>query len=81
MIQPGQTYRRYDRTENATIRIRIESFTPGHNHAWVVDADTGKRARWVLIRNLHASRVTKTGQPRRTGYVLEQPTPGPKDQM
>lgn len=71
MIQPGQTYQRYDRTERTTTRIRVEQFTPGHNHAWVVDADTGKRARWVLIRNLHATAFTKTGARRRTGYVLE----------
>ncbi|MFF8840527.1 hypothetical protein [Streptomyces sp. NPDC015130] len=70
MIQPGQIYRSAD--PRGGPRIRIERFTPGHNHVWAVDAQNGKRARWILIRNLHATATTKTGARRRTGYVLEQ---------
>ncbi|MGZ0231154.1 hypothetical protein [Streptomyces sp. CPS1] len=69
-IEPGQTYRSLD--PRGGPRIRIKSFTPGHTHAWVEDAATGKRARWVLVSALHESATTKTGQPRRTGYALEQ---------
>ena len=68
-IQPGQTYRSAD--PRGGPRIRIERYTIGHAHAWVVNAHDGKRARWVLVRNLHASSKTKTGAVRRTGYVLE----------
>lgn len=68
-IQPGQTYRSADPRDN--IRIRITAYTPGRNRAHVVDAVTGKRPRPILVRNIHTSAVTKTGQPRRTGYILE----------
>ena len=68
-IQPGQTYRSADPRE--LIRIRIESYTPGDARAHVVDAATGKRPRQMLVRALHQSPTTKTGQPRRSGYVLE----------
>ncbi|MFE3123701.1 hypothetical protein ACFXHD_09800 [Streptomyces hydrogenans] len=69
MIRPGQTYRSADPRE--LIRIRIKTYAPGENRALVVDAVTGKRPRPILITALHATATTKTGQPRRTGYVLE----------
>jgi hypothetical protein len=68
-IAPGQAYRSAD--PRGGPRIRIERYTPGHAHAWVVDADTGRRGRWVLVRSLHQTPVTRTGRARRTGYVLE----------
>ncbi|KAF0646285.1 MULTISPECIES: hypothetical protein [Streptomyces] len=68
-IAPTQTYRSAD--PRGGPRIRIEKYTPGHAHAWVSDADTGKRARWVLVRSLHQTPTTRTGQPRRTGYIRE----------
>lgn len=68
MITPGQVYRSADPRDNIT--IRIVRWTVGQQHAWVCDAYTGKRARWVLVRNLHESPFTKTGAKRRTGYVL-----------
>ncbi|MFF8610855.1 hypothetical protein ACF06X_33655 [Streptomyces sp. NPDC015346] len=68
-IAPGQTYRSADPRE--TIRIRIVSYEPGWNRADVVDAATGKRPRRIVVRNLHATPTTKTGQRRRSGYVLE----------
>ncbi|RSS59826.1 hypothetical protein [Streptomyces sp. WAC01280] len=71
MIQPGQIYRSAD--PRGGPRIRVERYTHGHDHAWVVNAHDGKRARWVLTRSLHATATAKTGTPRRTGYVLEQP--------
>jgi hypothetical protein len=70
-IQPGQTYRSLD--PRGGPRIRVEALAPGGSRAWVVDARTGKRPRWVLAAALHASPTTKTGQPRRTGYALETP--------
>ncbi|MEV5347148.1 hypothetical protein [Streptomyces achromogenes] len=72
-IEPGQIYQRYNAREHAITRIRIESLAPDGSRAWVVDADTGKLARWVKTANLHTSPYTRGGQPRRTGYVLEQP--------
>lgn len=71
MIQPGQTYRSLD--PRGGPRIRIVASTPGSNRVTVVDANTGKRPRSVFATALHASPITKTGQPRRTGYALEQP--------
>ena len=71
MIQPGQTYRSLD--PRGGPRIRIEKYTPGSNRAHVVDADTGKRFRQILVTALHGSPTTRDGQPRRTGYALEQP--------
>ncbi|MFH8581697.1 hypothetical protein [Streptomyces zaomyceticus] len=79
MIQPGQTYRSADPRGGPL--IRIERFTPGHNHAWVVNAHDGKRGRWVLIRNLHDSVFTKTRARRRTGYVLDAVEPFGRDEQ
>ncbi|MFB7359611.1 hypothetical protein [Streptomyces gardneri] len=72
VIQPGQIYRSAD--PRGGPRIRVDAYTRGHNHAWVVNAHDGARGRWVLVRNLHDSPDTKTGARRRTGYVLERPT-------
>ncbi|WP_236241136.1 hypothetical protein [Streptomyces sp. CC228A] len=69
MITPGQTYR--SATPRGGPRILIQSYTPGRTHAWAVDAATGQRGRWILVTALHQTPVTRTGQPRRTGYVLE----------
>ncbi|MFJ6578404.1 hypothetical protein ACIQMY_20835 [Streptomyces sp. NPDC091368] len=69
MIEKDQTYRYADPRE--TIRIRITSYTPGDARAHVVDADTGKRPRQILARTLHATPTTKTGAPRKTGYIRE----------
>lgn len=68
-IRPGQIYRSADPRDS--IRVQIVSWTLGRRRAWVCDADTGKRARWVLVRNIHLSTHTKTGALRRTGYVPE----------
>jgi hypothetical protein len=69
MIQPGQTYRSAD--PRGGPRIRIKTYTPGHDRAYVVDAYDGKRPRWIQARQLHATGNTVSGQPRRTGYILE----------
>lgn len=52
-------------------RIRIKSYTPGHAAAHIVDADTGKRPRWIRVSVLHPTSTTRTGHPRRSGYALE----------
>jgi hypothetical protein len=70
-IQPGQTYRSCD--PRGGPRIRIVRYEPGWNRADVVDATTGKQPRRIVVRDLHPTATTRTGQPRRTGYVLEQP--------
>ncbi|MFJ3097385.1 hypothetical protein [Streptomyces hydrogenans] len=76
-IQPGQTYRAADPRDS--IRIRIKTYVPGENRALVVDAATGKRPRPMLVTALHDSATTQAGKPRRSGYVLEQPTAGIRD--
>lgn len=68
-IQAGQIYRSCD--PRGGPRIRVKSYTPGHNTAHVVDADDDKRPRWILVDSLHASATTRYGKPRRTGYALE----------
>lgn len=70
-IEPGQVYRSADPRGGA--RIRILRWQPGWNRAQVVDAATGKRQRQILVSALHLDSKTKSGQPRRTGYVLEVP--------
>jgi hypothetical protein len=70
-IQPGQIYRSADPRDSGQ-RIRITAYTPGHARAHIVDAVTGKRFRQILVTALHASPTTRAGQPRRTGYVLEE---------
>lgn len=69
MIQPGQTYRSCD--PRGGPRIRIASYRHGDARCCVVDADTSKRYRHLLVSQLHATDTTKTGAPRRTGYALE----------
>lgn len=84
MIQPGQTYRSVKPTagEPEPRHIRIEVVgTIGRIHGvWgygkvdvvTITADGRKvRRRAIEASQLHASPTTKTGQPRRTGYVLE----------
>ena len=73
MITAGQIYTRHEPTENVTYRIRIEQYQQGAARARVVDAVTGKRPREILAANLHESATTRSGQPRRTGYILEGP--------
>ncbi|MBH1939253.1 hypothetical protein I5Q34_34200 [Streptomyces sp. AV19] len=58
-------------------RIRITEYE-GYSDARVVDADTGKRPRWILTAQLHASATTRQGKPRRSGYALEQETAAPQ---
>ena len=68
-ITPGQVYRSCD--PRGGPRIRIVSYTPGTSRARVVDAYSGKQPRGILVNSLHDSPMTRSGQPRRTGYVLE----------
>ena len=69
MIQPGQVYRHCDpRAESVRLRV----MTVGPNRAEVFYLHTGRAGR-ILLSQLHDSRTTKTGKPRRTGYALETP--------
>ncbi|MEU2593057.1 hypothetical protein ABZ649_04780 [Streptomyces albidoflavus] len=68
-IAENQTYRALD--PRSTTRLRIERYTPGSNRAWVVDALTGKRGRYIQVTALHDSATTRDGSPRRGGYLLE----------
>ncbi|MEU6340280.1 hypothetical protein ABZ883_04925 [Streptomyces sp. NPDC046977] len=54
-------------------RLRIERFEPGYASAFVVDAETGHRPRWILIHALHPTPRLRNGRPRRTGYALIPP--------
>jgi hypothetical protein len=64
----GQRYQSCDPRDSIT--IRVDQWTPGHDRAWVVDAVTGKRGRWIQVKSLHLSGTTDAGAPRRTGYRL-----------
>lgn len=68
-VEPGQVYRSCDPRGGPS--IRISAYTPGHDHAHVVDAVTGKRPRWILVDQLHPTATTRDGKPRRTGYILD----------
>ncbi|MFF4644929.1 hypothetical protein [Streptomyces sp. NPDC001389] len=85
-IQPGQIYRAVKATasEPEPRHIRIEVVgTLGRIHGvWgygkvnvvTITADGRKvRRRAIEASQLHATETTRDGQPRRTGYVLEQP--------
>ncbi|MEU5976325.1 hypothetical protein [Streptomyces sp. NPDC047315] len=71
MITPGDTYRSANSRE--TTRIRVEKYTPGRSHAFVVTLTPDGRAvrrRALEVRQLHDTPLTRAGQPRRTGYIL-----------
>lgn len=84
-IQPGQMYRslsnRHHPVDGPT-RIKVVS-TPitipgvwGYGKVTVVTITrSGRevRRRSIEASQLHATATTRDGQPRRTGYVLEQP--------
>ncbi|MEU1373017.1 hypothetical protein ABZ442_05045 [Streptomyces triculaminicus] len=69
-IRAGQIYRSCDPRDDGR-GVRIVRYAPGDARALVVDADTGKRTRPLLVAQLHASATTTSGTPRRTGYALE----------
>lgn len=81
-IQPGQTYRAVKPSDGFSadfIRIEVVGAVgrvPGWGYGKVdvvtVTPEGRKvRRRAIEASQLHASATTKTGQPRRTGYVLE----------
>jgi hypothetical protein len=81
-IQPGQIYRslsnRHHPCDGPT-RIRVVSRGPGYPaYGWskvlvetVLPDGRGVRQRAIEATQLHDSPLTRDGQPRRTGYVLE----------
>ncbi|WP_225825636.1 hypothetical protein [Streptomyces naphthomycinicus] len=69
-IEPGQVYRSCKPIDNG-FRIRITHVNDYSVRA--VDAANGRPLlRRVLSSSLHDSPTTRDGQPRRTGYALEQ---------
>lgn len=66
-VEPGQVYESADPRGGPNIRV----LSLCGDSAWVEDAITGKRKRWVLLGSLHASAMTALGRPWRTGYVLK----------
>jgi len=72
-VRAGQVYASCD--PRGGFDIRIDAYTPVSNRADVVDAFTGKRRRSILTSSLHASRMTRHGKARRTGYYLVQEGP------
>lgn len=68
MIQPGQTYYALD---GSGYRYRIEHHTPGSEILPVTDLATNK-PKQIKAATLHDTPTTHDGQPRRTGYALEQ---------
>lgn len=71
MITAGQIYRSCD--ESGRHPIRVVRYRLGEARAQIVNAQTGKRFRSILVTYLHASPTTRAGEPRRSGYVLEGP--------
>lgn len=84
MIQPGQTYRAIQPTASDPRgehrRIKVVGKLITHHGVWgyakvdVVTLTAGGREirrRPIEVGQLHATATTRTGQPRRTGYVLE----------
>jgi hypothetical protein len=75
MIRSGQTYRScgdpYPYTEPR--RIKVVGVWGFGKVDVVTLTETGReiRRRAIEATQLHATDTTKTGQPRRTGYVLE----------
>ncbi len=69
-ITPGQVYESCD--PRGGFAIRIVTYTPGANRADVVDHQTGKYPRSILVTSLHVDATTHYGTPRRTGYRLVQ---------
>jgi len=80
VIQPGQIYRP---AKGGPLRIKVVG-TPSRfnlnryslNKATVVTLTAdgrGVRKRSIDASQLHATATAKDGQPRRTGYVLDQP--------
>ncbi|MFB7244598.1 hypothetical protein ACFCYX_19320 [Streptomyces populi] len=77
-IQPGQTYRACDGSGR---RIRIVKDAPGYpTWGWskttvetLLADGRGIRQRAIETTQLHESATTADGQPRLTGYALEQP--------
>ncbi len=65
-IEAGQVYRPC----KGGPKVRIVSYAPGVARAAVVDDLTNERLTPVLVRHLHATPLTDTGQRRRSGYVL-----------
>ncbi|MFJ8016205.1 hypothetical protein [Streptomyces sp. NPDC096339] len=84
MIQPGQTYRSLSNRhhpDDVPVRIKVVG-TPitipgvwGYGKVDVVTitaAGREVRRRAIEASQLHATATTREGQPRRTGYVLEE---------
>lgn len=69
MIEAGQIYEYADEREGGR-RIRITEYTLWDARAHVVSHPSGRNARQILVRDLHESVTTKTGQRRKTGYFL-----------
>lgn len=85
MIQPGQTYRSLTNRRahgGGPVRIKVVGVPQTIPGVWgfgkvdvVTLTETGReiRRRAIETTQLHATATTKTGQPRRTGYVLDTP--------
>lgn len=70
IIHRGQIYRSCETWAGQRIRIRVIDVGP--THVRVVDADTGQRPRSLSRKRLHADSASpRTGERRRSGYVLE----------
>lgn len=68
-VVPGQIYRRADDPDQRWVRIRVVSIHHPSGRAHVED-EHGGYPRSVRLSSLHADPTTRTGRPRRTGYVL-----------
>ncbi|MFV2195262.1 hypothetical protein [Nocardiopsis sp. LOL_012] len=64
-IRPGQVWVSAHPLDDIT--VRVTGINAGRVE--VVDAHTGTRPRHIWARVFHPTGTTRTGQPRRTGYI------------
>ena len=68
-VLPGQVYVSCDPRDYGNVKVRVTEV--GGQRAQVVDAETGKRPRSILLASFHAEATNpRTGRARKTGYRL-----------
>jgi len=69
-VEKNQMYRACNPLdEGRTLRV-LGVAEVASGFAWVASVDGPPRERWINIKQLHASAMTRSGQPRRSGYAL-----------
>ncbi|QVJ00389.1 hypothetical protein KGD82_16650 [Nocardiopsis eucommiae] len=74
-IRPGQVWT--SAAPRDSITVRVVSVQAGR--VSVVDAYDSKRPRSIWAREFHASPLTRTGDKRKSGYILVSPAPDERE--